>query len=164
MEIFKRIFILTATILILNFSVVSAEEEYVPPEVQEIFDEVKKIAETKELAKKNIDLIDKLTYKIPQQYPDNKIILKKLYYILGRAYAIAERYDFAKKYLTLSYQIDQNQSKVYFGFGYLETELKNYDQSNQYYKKSIELSTDNKSKSDCEHNIGLNYEEQIQQL
>ena len=160
MKIFKKIFILTAAILILNFTVVSAEEEYVPPEVQEIFDEIDKLSETKELAKKNMDLIDKLTYKIPQQYPDDKIILRKVYNILGSAYAMAERYDFAKKYLNLSYQINPNHPFCYFWFGLVENELKNYDQSIKYYEKAIQIYTDDENKSDCENNIGVNYAEQ----
>jgi len=156
MKNFAKIFILALS-LILNFSVVSAEEENVPAEIQKIFDKIDELADTEELAKKNIDLIDEMTYKILQQYPDEKIILQKLYYKLGRAYVMAERYDFAKKYLTLSYQINPNQSKVYFQFGYLESALKNYDKSNQYYEKSIELATENKDKSECENNIGANY-------
>ena len=153
-----KIFALIA-IFILNFSIVSAEEE-VPTDAQKIFDKINELSETKEDVKKNFDFLHEQADILIKNYPNDSIVLRRAYNTIGKIYTLIERYEIARNYLNKSYQLNPNHYNVHFFFGYLEAELKNYDKSNQYYKKSIELSTDNKSKSDCEHNIGLNYEEQ----
>lgn len=158
MKIFEKIFALIA-ILILNFSIVYAEEE-VPPEAQEIFDKINELSKTREDVRKNFDFLNENAHMLIKKFPDDKIVLRRAYNTIGKIYTFTERYDIARTYLNKSYQINPGHPSVYFFFGLLEDELKNYDQSTKYYEKSLELETNNEYKSDCENNIGANYKEQ----
>ena len=154
----KKFFVaIVCFVIFANFSVCQADEEYVPPEVQEIFDKVGEMINPEEKAKKNINLVYEMLHKIPEKYPDDKIVLRKVYNYLGDAYTKSGQYDQARKYLEKAYQVYPNHFTVYLWLGFLEYKLQNYDKSNEYYSKALSLAPDSEYKSVFENDIGWNF-------
>ena len=62
-----------------------------------------------------------------------------LYFLIAGAFKEKQDFENAKKYLLKAKNIDQYNSKVLFELGYIEQQLRNYENAIEYYKNSLKL-------------------------
>jgi tetratricopeptide (TPR) repeat protein len=96
----------------------------------------------------------KIFQKINKQEPGNKQALQ----LLATVYLLKQMPEKSLEYYNELEVVDSNNPELYFGLGNVYTQMEDYKQANDYYKKAINLYSEEKPvlKSDAYLNLALN--------
>ena len=160
----KKVFLLIFMIMILMSNIVNAttykeEEDKTPKDLQKYFDDFDKNLSLKYIKDNFQKIIDDLN-EFLHKYTNDNIVKLRILRLIALNYVDIEKFDDARYYLEQAYNINPESARINSAYGYLELNLKNYNEALKYFYKSFTLDSDNDSRSSIEQNIAAVYFEQ----